>query len=441
MAKSADKSRHPDWKPLPFWWEAAPLQPADDPLPTKVDAAIVGSGYCGLHAARTLAEAGLRVAVIDAGDPGFGASTRNHGMLSGGLKVPANLEARIGKFWAEAVRRTAFEAFEYVKQLIVEGPLEVDYQATGRFIGAHSPSAYEALKIRRDYLARAYSYHVRMVPRSEQRAEIGSDYYYGGYVIDEVSGMHPAKLHRAIRASAEEAGATLHGKAEVYSIDGRVGDFTVHTARGDVRAEKVFLATNAYTSAFNGGIFPYVRHRLIPVTAYMAATEELPEDLARSLLPTNRMSGDTKRSLYAFRLSPDSRRIIFAGRAKFRDISEAEATPILHRFMCDVWPALADYRVTHCWKGLVAFTFDQLPHLGVHDGVLYAAGCQGNGVTIMSYLGHQAARKILTGADRQCGHDGVPFPTRPTYTGHPWFLPAVGAYYKARDALDRYLAV
>lgn len=172
----------------------------------------------------------------------------------------------------------------------------------------------------------------------------------------------------------------------------------------------------------------------------MMATEELPEELAAKMLPTNRMCGDTKRSLFAFRLSPDGRRLIFAARAKFRDISEADATPILHKFAASVWPELVSYRVSHCWKGFVGFTFDHLPHLGVHNGVYYAAGCQGNGVTIMSYLGHQAALKMLSGSERQCGHDGVPFPTRPTYTGDPWFLPAIGAYYKSRDAMDRFFA-
>lgn len=433
-------SLHPDWKPLPFWWEAAPLVPAEAPLPKQVDVAIVGSGYCGLHAARVLAEAGLTVAVIEAGDPGFGASTRNHGMLSGGLKVPADLDQRLGKEWADAVRTTAFESFDYMKRLIAEKNLDVDYQPTGRFIGAHAPKAYKMLETRAAYLRDAYSYDVQMVPREQQRAEVGSDFYYGGYVIEQVSGMHPAKLHRAVRGLAEAAGATIHGQAEVLSIDGRAGRFILKTKRGEVKADKVLLATNAYTSAFNGSVFPYVQRRLVPVTAYMAATEELPPDLAHALLPTNRMCGDTKRSLYAFRLSPDGRRIIFAGRAKFRDIDEKEATPILHRFMCDVWPELTGYRVTHCWKGLVAFTFDAVPHLGEHDDVLYVAGCQGNGVAIMSYLGYQAALKILHGSRRQCGHDGIPFPTRPTYTGHPWFLPGIGAYYKARDAVDRYLA-
>ena len=431
---------HPEWKPLPYWWEAVPPALADEPLPARVDVAIVGSGYCGLHAARTIAANRASVVVLEAKSPGFGASTRNHGMLSGGLKIPANLEPRLGKPWADAIQRTAFESFIFLKDLIRDEALDVDYDPSGRFIGAHSPKAFESLKTRRDNLQQAYGYHARMVAREAQRAEVGSDFYYGGLVIDEVSGVHPAKLHRAVQALAEKAGAVVRGNAEVTSIDGRNGGFTLGTARGVVKADKVFIATNAYTGAFNGTLSPYVRRRLVPVTAYMMATEELPEALTAKMLPTNRMCGDTKRSLFAFRLSPDRRRLIFAARAKFRDISEKDATPILHRFACSVWPELAGYRISHCWKGLVAFTFDRLPHLGVHNGVYYAAGCQGNGVSIMSYLGHQAALKMLSGSARQCGHDGVPFPTRPTYTGYPWFLPAIGAYYKSRDALDRFFA-
>ena len=168
---------HPEWKPLPYWWDAAPPSPADGPLPSRADVAIVGGGYCGLHAARTLAASGASVVVLDARNPGFGASSRNHGMLSGGLKIPAGLERRLGKPWADAIQRTAFESFVFLKDLIRDEVLDVDYAPTGRFIGAHSPSAYESLKTRRVNLEKAYGYNVRMVPREAQRAEVGSDFY------------------------------------------------------------------------------------------------------------------------------------------------------------------------------------------------------------------------------------------------------------------------
>jgi glycine/D-amino acid oxidase-like deaminating enzyme len=436
---TAEHTFHPDWQPRPYWWDAVPPKLADDPLPARVDVAVVGSGYCGLHAAREFARQGLSVAVIEARDPGYGASTRNHGMVSGGLKIPPGLDARLGPERADAIRRTAYESFGFLKELLRTENLDVDYAETGRFIGAHSPAWYERLKARRDELQSRYGYHVRMVPRSEQRSEVGSDFFHGGIVIRESGGMHPAKLHQAVWSLAEEAGARVYGGAEVLRIDGRPGRFVVRTVRGEVAADKVLVATNAYTGAFNGTMSPYLRRRLVPVTAYMVTTEELPPDLAKTLMPTNRMGADTKRSLYAYRLSPDGRRIIFAGRAKFRDIDERAATPILHRFMCQVWPELRDVRITHCWKGIVGFTFDKLPHLGEYEGIHYVAGCQGNGVALMSYLGHQAALKMTATAELPCGHDGVPFPTRPAYRGRPWFLPAVGAYYKSRDALDRML--
>ena len=223
---------HPDWKPLPYWWEAVPRVPANEPLPARADVAVVGSGYCGLHAARTLAASVASVVVLEARNPGFGASSRNHGMLSGGLKIPADLERRLGKPWADAIQRTAFESFVFLKDLIRDEALDVDYAPTGRFIGAHTPKAYESLKARRENLEKAYGYHARMVPREAQRAEVGSDFYYGGLVIDEVSGMHPAKLHRAVQGLTEAAGAVVRGNAEVQAIDGSDGRFTLRTEIG-----------------------------------------------------------------------------------------------------------------------------------------------------------------------------------------------------------------
>lgn len=434
----ADHAFHPDWQPRPWWWEAAPPRPADHPLPAQADVVIVGAGYCGLAAARTLAAAGRSVAVLDAGDPGSGASTRNHGMLSGGLKVTTKTDRQVGPERADAIRRTSIESFAFIKDLIQTERLDVDYAHTGRFFGAHSRGWYERLRARRDYLERAFGYHARMVPRDEQRSEIGSDFYHGGLVVEESASAHPAKLFDAMRQLAEAAGAQLFGHAVVDRIDGDPGAMTVRTSRGAVRAGNVVSATNAYVGRFSQALSPYLRRRVIPVTAYLIATEELPPDLARSLLPNDRMGADTQRSIFAFRLSPDGRRVIFNARPWHRsEIDERAVTPSVHRQMCKLWPQLRGTRVTHTWKGLVGFTFDRLPHVGVQDGVMFATGCQGNGVALMSYLGHQMALKLMFSNDPQCGHDGLPFPTRPGYTGNPWFLPAVGASYKLRDAVER----
>ena len=105
--------------------------------------------------------------------------------------------------------------------------------------------------------------------------------------------------------------------------------------------------------------------------------------------------------------------------------------------MLDVFPQLDGIRISHAWTGGVAFTFDFLPHMGRRKGVHYLAGCNGAGVAMMTYLGTQTALKILGKANRPCPFDELPFPSRPFYTGQPWFLPIVSSYYALRDRIDR----
>jgi glycine/D-amino acid oxidase-like deaminating enzyme len=209
--------------------------------------------------------------------------------------------------------------------------------------------------------------------------------------------------------------------------------FALRTSAGEVGARQVLVATNGYTT----DVTPWLRRRLIPLGSFIIATEPLPPETTRRLIPKGRMIADTKRVLYYYRLSPDGTRVIFGGRASFRRTSARAAAPRLHGFMTSVWPELARTRITHAWFGNVAFTFDLVPHLAVHDDIHYAAGCQGGGVAMATYLGYQAALKLAGKATRPCAFDGLSFPTRPLYTGHPWFLPAVGSAYRLLDWLDQ----
>ena len=427
---------YPGWKPEPLWWEDAPLRPADDPLPPRADVAIVGSGYAGLTAALTLARAGSDVVVIDAGDPGCGASSRNHGMISGGQKLPTDLARRVGAETAQRIEDDARSSYEFMENLIRQEALDVDYARDGRMIVAHTPAAFASLSSRAETLRTRFGYQVRTLGRDSLRTEIGSDFYAGAMVVEDAGGLHPAKLHRALRERATGSGVKLFGKSAVLSSARSGSGFRVRTLRGDLQVDKLVFATNAYSDP----AAKFLRRRLIPVTAYMAATEELDPEVARACIPHNRMVVDTKRALYAMRLSPDRKRIVFAGRAKFGDIDEREATPILHGFMTRVFPQLRATRITHSWKGIVAFTFDHLPHIAENGGIHFVGGCQGNGVAMMPYLGHRLALKLLGRDNRRSGFDRDVFPTMPLYTGKPWFLPALGAYYRMRDAVERSLS-
>jgi glycine/D-amino acid oxidase-like deaminating enzyme len=428
-----DSIFHRDFVIKPYWWEGAQPTEENTPLPAHADVVIVGSGYCGLSAGLELARAGLKVAVVDAGRIGEGASTRNGGMVSGGLKLPATLQKTLGMERSKRVTGAAVDSFRHLEAFLAREQFDAQYERCGRFTGAHSKGAYARQVQQADTYRTEMGFTAHLVPKARQHEEIGSDFYHGGMVVDESGGLHPARYHRALCKAFKEAGGTVHGLAKVESIDRGTGRFTVKTVRGSITADTVFVATNGYT----GNLVPYFQRRIIPVTSFLIATEQLPPDLVRELNPKGRMLVDTKRILYYFRLSPDRTRILFGGRANFRDVDERESARNLHRFMCSVWPQLAHTQITHAWKGNVAFTFDMLPHMGTRDGVHFAGGCQGTGVTMGTYLGYQTAMKLLGRNSEPCAFDDLPFPGHPLYSGKPWFLPIVGNYYKARDRFDR----
>ncbi|CAM5303112.1 Gamma-glutamylputrescine oxidoreductase [Aquamicrobium terrae] len=428
---------HPDFAVRPYWWDIAPPPESRNPLPAKVDVAIVGSGYCGLSAGIELARSGLSVAILDAGRPGEGASTRNGGMVSGGLKLPAAMRAKLGTERFARVMKEAVASFHNLEDFLAQENFDADYARCGRFTGAHSGGAYKRLARSAEVLTEETGFTFSMVPKARQREEIGSDFYHGGMVVEESGGLNPAKFHQALRQAFERAGGSLHGFSEVRKIERQAGGFRLVTASGELRAEQVFVATNGYS----GRVLPYLQRRLIPIASFIIATEELPGDLVRELNPKARMLVDTKRILYYFRLSPDGKRIIFGGRASFRDSAEAETGRTLYRFMCDVWPQLRGTRITHAWKGNVAFSFDMLPHMGSRDGVHFAGGCQGTGVAMATYLGQQTARKLLDRKGEPSVFGELAFPANPLYRGNPWFLPIVGNYYRTRDRIEQSLGL
>ena len=429
----ADEIFAVDFVTAPVWWsDVRPEREVLRPLPAQVDVAVIGSGYCGLSVALELARGGMRVAVLEGGALGQGASSRNGGMVGGAIKLDwSHLAARYGEATAARLLDGARASFHHLEDLIAREGLDADYRRCGRLTLACNPLQFNGLQDEIRALgerARA----VRIVPRERQREEIGSDFYHGGALIEEAGGLHPAKLHHGLRLAACAAGAELHGYAEVQHLERTGTGVTLVTARGRTQADQVVVATNGYT----GSLVPDLQRRVVPVSSYIIATEALPADLAQRLSPRGRMFVDGNRLLSYFRLSSDGRRVLFGGRLHLRHVDERAAARGLYRRMMRVWPELRDYRLTHAWKGNVGFTFDRLPHMGVHDGVRFALGCNGSGVAMASYLGHQTALAILGRQNRPCPFEELPFPTHALYRGRAWFLPPLGLWYRILDGLD-----
>ncbi len=426
---------HPDFKPRPFWWEDHEPKPLPEAaLPREVRVAVAGAGYAGLSAALELNAQGLDCIVLDAHEPGFGGSTRNGGVVSGGVNVGKRYMARaMAPTEAAPFLADAAEAFSHIEALIARQNIACHWTKAGYFLGAWCKSHFEAMAKKVETLNAYAKSEAFIVPPERQREEIGSDYYRGGMVVGRAAHLHPALYFKGLLDLCLKRGIAVASQTPVTRLTQSGTGWRVETPRGIIQAGDVIIATNGYT----GDVTPQFKRRVVPVGSYIIATEELDPALAASISPKNRSIADTRRVLTYYRMSPDGRRLIFGGRAKFGHTDPVETASILHRFMTDRFPQLRGAKITHAWTGNVAFTLDELPHMGKFDNLHYALGCNGSGIAMMSYLGHQTARKIAGRVNRVCAFDRPEFPGHPLYSGSTWFLPWIGRYFRTRDWLDR----
>jgi glycine/D-amino acid oxidase-like deaminating enzyme len=195
----------------------------------------------------------------------------------------------------------------------------------------------------------------------------------------------------------------------------------------------VLFATNGYTDH----AAPALHRRLVPIGSYIVATAPLTADQAASILPRRRMAFDSKHFLHYFRVTAD-RRLLFGGRAEFSQPDSAttrRAADLLHRELETVFPQVAGVGIDYAWGGAVAFTRDQMPRAGILEGLYYAGGYCGHGIAMATYLGELIARR-MAGEPIEHPLFDDDFQPIPMYSGTPWFLPVVGAYYRIRDLFD-----
>lgn len=424
-------------KEYPVWIEGVsfPREPAGQALPARVDVAIIGAGYTGLAAARELARRGARVAVLEARTIGWGASSRNGGMVLSGLKLEAHdLAARYGMAAARRMFAASLASIDWVEQVVREEAIACDFRRSGHVLVASKPAHFRMFEREATLLAREFGHATRLLPPSELRAEIGSGAYHGG-LLDEVSaGLNPARYVAGLGHAAARAGALLFERAEVRRLARQGGGWRVYSARGKLQADRVLAAGGAYT----GGFAPRLQRRIVPLGSYIIATAPLPEGLAHELIAHDRMVFDSKRLLCYYRLTPD-RRMLFGGRARFFPESPRmvrESAAVLRRQMEQVFPQLRGVPAEYAWGGTLDATFDLMPHAGQHDGLHYAIGYAGHGVAMASYLGAQLGAQ-LAGAPSENPFDGLPFPGAPPglYGRRPWLLPLAGAWYRLLDWL------
>lgn len=424
------KERTQNLTDVPYWWKVAPPpESIRDPVASTCDVAIVGAGYTGLSAARTLAEAGLSVQVFDKQRVGEGASSRNGGILSGNLRIGFGAAIRrYGHEKAVAIYREGIAAREFLAATIRDNGIDCDLQTNGRFTGALNLEDFGAMQREVDLLNTHLDLGAEAIPKPDLPDETGSTAYSGGLLRHDIGMFHPAKFVRGLHSLATKAGAITHGET---AVDGIVRDgekFTVSTARGPVSARHVVMATNGYTDASDR----WLRRRIVPITSRMVVTEEISDNLMNHLLPKRRAMGENRNLYRYYRPSPDGKRIMLGSREPAFSRNPHIAAEHVRAGMVEIFPELSDVAITHSWNGYVAFSRDELPRIFERDGIHYACAYCGSGTVWAHWLGTKVALRILEQKGGDSAFDGAP-KAIPFFEGRPWFLPAAMAWNGVKD--------
>lgn len=417
---------------------AAPVASAQA-LPAQVDVAIVGGGFTGLSAALQLARRGASVAVLEAGATvAPEASGRNGGHVNNGLAMDyAEVAAKVGVEKARAWYHAYNSAVDAVEQVVRQENIDCGFLRHGKLKLATKAYQVDALRRSAERLvADGVDPDVRVMDADEVRSEVQSERFAGGLLYPRSAQMHMGRFAQGLAQAAMRQGAQVHTGTRVNRVERVQGQVhRLHTDRGVVRANQVLLATGA--SRHGGyGSFGWLRRRIVPIGSFIVVTEPLGAERAQALLAQRRTYTTIANIHHYFRLTEDHR-LVFGGRARFaisNPTSDAASGEVLRQGLAETFPQLGPVRLDYCWGGLVDVTQDRLPHAGERDGLFYSLGYSGHG-TQMSVLMGQRMAEVMAGNESANPWKGRSWPAIPGHIGPPWFLPAVGLYFRLKDRL------
>jgi glycine/D-amino acid oxidase-like deaminating enzyme len=423
-----------EWPPS-LWAAVTPPGPRWPALEGSVqaDVAVIGAGFTGLSTALHLAKAGVDTVVVEAAEPGWGASGRNNGQVIPTLSRPDpdDIVARhgeAGERLVHLIRDCASILFDTVR---AEG-IEAEAEQNGWIQPVHSPGRMRIAERR----ARQWSAHgakVELLSRETMRARLGSDAWFGGWWNPTGGHVNPLALARGLAMAADRAGARIHARSPVLGFERAGAKWLLRTASGSVTARALVLATNAYTGEFAPALAPRIARQVVPVRSWQMATAPIPEAARRTIIPGREAVSDTHGELYFMRW--DARHRLITGGALILAANGAERLkPRIGARLQRLFPQIGEVRFDHVWNGYIGMTDDYFPR--VHrlgpDAVAWA-GCNGRAVGLSVALGRELARSVTGTPDDRLA---LPF-TEPRPLPAHWFArrmaPWMLTVYRYRD--------
>ncbi|AGF74104.1 oxidoreductase [Bartonella australis AUST/NH1] len=348
---------------------------------TQCDVVIIGGGFTGLSAAYHLAEVGMNVVLLEASRFGDGASGRNGGQLGTGQRrwVEA-LEKKYGFERSKALFDLAEEAKRDVLSYCSTPDCNIDFMP-GQLSVIHKKREMAAYQQHVEIMQR-YGYHgLSYMDKAEITERLGSSFYHGGIYDAETGHINPLKLIVWLAKKAEKAGAKLYEKAQVTAVKRENGRCMVVTAKGDIAAENVLLATNGY----NLGLQRFVKKNIIPIRSYIGATAPLPKD--SSILPGGEAVDDSRFMVRYFRKSIDNC-LLFGGVESYDNRHPVNLDARIRQQIVEIYPHLRSINLTHSWGATVAITVERMPYVRqLTSGITYCGGYSGHGVMLAPFMG------------------------------------------------------
>jgi glycine/D-amino acid oxidase-like deaminating enzyme len=355
----------------------------------SADICVVGAGFTGVSTALTLAERGYSVALVEANRVGWGASGRNGGQLINGISGLAKVQKKYGDGVADMLWDLRWRGNDIIHERVEKYSIECDLK-NGFVETALKPRHMKDLEEYAGQMERhKHPYPYELWDRDRTQKMLGTEAFIGGFVSYRDGHLHPLNLCIGEARAAHGLGVQVFEQSPVTAIEHGTRP-TVKTATGQVQADSVVLAGNAYHL-----LEPkHLSNLTFPAGSYIVGTEPLSDEMVAEINPLDLAVCDLNEVVDYYRLSAD-RRMLYGGRCNYSGREPDSIKAAIVPRMLQIYPQLKDVRIDYEWGGMIGIVLNRIPALGrIHQNVYYCQGYSGHGVNTTHIMGELTADAI-----------------------------------------------